>query len=87
MSPLGESEIKKIAEVAAESAIRKLLLTLGVATGTEESVLALQSDFQHLRQSRLAVAAIKTRALMVATGAFITGLIAAMSLYLTGRGH
>lgn len=82
-----ETEIKRIAAEAADQAIRKLLLTLGVATGNEEAVIALQADFQHLRQSRLAVVAVKARVLMVLTGTFVTGLIGAATLYLTGKGH
>ena len=82
-----ESDIERIAAKVAEETIRKFLLALGVATGDEKAVLALQADFAHLRQSRMAVIAVKSKALTVATGALVTGLIGAVMLYVTGKGH
>lgn len=87
MMPLTSSEIEHLASEVAKKAIRELLLTLGVNASDPASALELQADFQHLRQSRLAVAAVKTRAMMVLTGTFVTGLIAAVWLAFSAKGH
>lgn len=81
-----EAEIKNIAENAAEEALRKFLLVLGVDVSTGPATVELQKDFHHLRQSRLTVGAVWEKVLVAAAGSVGTVIVAAVVFYLQ-RGH
>lgn len=80
-----EQDMERIAAKVAEQTIRKFLLALGVASSDEKAVIELQKDFAHIRESRLAYAAVRMRAAMVVTGVVVTGVIAAVVMFLSGR--
>lgn len=84
--PLNSSEIQHIASETAKAAVRETLLAMGIDVSKPEAVQEMQKDMAHVRESRLAVAAIKTRAYMVITGTLITGVIAAIWVALRGAG-
>lgn len=84
MMPLNDAEIQDIATAAADAAVRKLLLTMGVDASDDKALLEMQKDFAHVRESRLAIAAMKTRAYVVATGVVVSGVIAAVWMALKG---
>lgn len=68
-------EIRDIAEAAAEKAIQKTLLTIGMDTIDPDAILKLQADFRHLRVWRESTEAVKKRALLTAIGVLVTGAI------------
>lgn len=84
---LSTAEIEQIASEAARKAVRETFLALGVNATDSESIVEVQKDFAHVRESRLAFAAIKTRAYVVATGTVVTGIIAAIWMALRSNGH
>lgn len=85
MMPLNDAEIQDIAGAAADAAVRKLFLTMGVDTSDDKAMIEMQKDFAHTRESRLAIAAIKTRAYLVATGIVISGVLGAIWLAFKGQ--
>lgn len=87
MMPLTSSEIEHLASEAAHKAVRETLLMMGVDVTDPKSLIEVQKDFAHTRESRLAIATIKTRAYMVATGTVVAGILAAVWLALKGNGH
>ena len=84
--PLTSSEIEHIAMATAKAAVQETLLAMGVDVSKPEAIQAMQLDFAHVRESRLAIAAIKTRAMLVAVGIVTTGIIAAVWVAIRG-GH
>jgi hypothetical protein len=78
MSNLTPAEIKEIASEAADEAVRKLLLTLGVATGDEKAMLAMQADFRHLRTWRESVETVKRRGLIAAVSFLVPAGLTAL---------
>ena len=72
-----EHEIRKI---VAET-VDQTLTRLGVDT---ENPIELQRDLQHLRDWRLAAAAIKKQSLVTAVGVIIAGVLGLMWLGLKG---
>lgn len=72
------AELHEIANRAAEKAVEKTLLTLGVDISDPDSIIRMQKDFQWLRSFRNSGETIKTKAITTAVGIFITGLIAAI---------
>lgn len=82
-----EQDIERVAARAAEETLRKFLLAIGVNVAEPSEALELQKDFAHVRESRLAVAAVKSKALMVAVGVVMTGIIGVLWMAVTGRAH
>ena len=80
-----EFETKRIASSAAKEALQEFMLMLGVDISSGGSVLELQKDFHHVRQSRLTVGAMRDKVLMALTGSAVTGLIGAVSFYVLHR--
>lgn len=80
-------EIEYIATEAAKKAVRETLLMMGVDVADPKSLLELQKDHAYTRDSRLATAAIRTRAYLVVTGTVVTGILTAIYMALRGNGH
>ena len=78
-------EINKTAEEAADRAIGKLFLTLGVDLSDPKAVIAFQDDLRFLASWRESTQAVKRKALLTAVGVIITGAIG--YLLLAFRGH
>lgn len=77
MSP---EEVKQIAAEAAEQAVAKMLLALGVDTTNPSAILEMQKDFAHVRIWRQSVETVRTRGLIAATGIVVTGVLGAVWL-------
>lgn len=80
------SEIKSVAEDAAEGALRKFLLVLGVDVSTPPAMIELQKDFAHVRQSRVTMGSIGSNILTAVISSAVTGIGVVVVFYLT-RGH
>lgn len=76
-----EAEIKSIAENAADGALRKFLLMLGVDVSTGSATIELQQDFHHVRRSRLAVGKFRDKVLATVTGSAVTFILGAVGFY------
>lgn len=72
---ISRDEVSAIAEEAAERAIQKTLLTIGMDASDPEAAIKLQADMQHLRVWRESTEAVKKRAMLTAVGICVTGLI------------
>lgn len=81
-----EAEVKNIAQDAAEGALRKFMLVLGVDISTPSATIELQKDFAHVRTERLTVGKVRDKIYATITGSAVTGIIGAVAFYLT-RGH
>lgn len=78
MTPLTSSEIQHIAVAAAEEAIRKLLITMGVDASDPEALIEMQKDFAHMRKWRKSVDSVGPRALLAAVGVIVTFALGAL---------
>ncbi len=78
-------EINKTAEEAADRAIGKLFLTLGVDLSDPKAVIAFQDDLRFLASWRESTQAVKRKALLTAVGVIITGALG--YFWLVFRGH
>lgn len=78
-------EMNKTAEEAADRAIGKLFLTLGVDLSDPKAVIAFQDDLRFLANWRESTQAVKRKALLTAVGVIITGALG--YFWLVFRGH
>jgi hypothetical protein len=67
-----EERIRVVAREAAKEAVRDMLERLGVDA---DDFVEVQKDFQHLRDWRLSVAAIKRQGLISAVGVLTMGML------------
>lgn len=81
MSP---SEIDDIATAAAEKAVTKTFLTMGVDIADPKDLKALQLDFQHLRAWRESVHTVKNKAIGTAVTVIVTGVLGYLWLAFKG---
>lgn len=72
---------KAAVEQAAEEAVRRTLLTLGMSTAEP---LELQKDMQHLREWRMAMGAAKRHGLFAIITILVSGLAGAVWLMVKG---
>lgn len=70
-----QQEVEDISERAAEKAVQKTLLTIGMDTADPDAVLMLQADFRHLRQWRESIETVKKQSLKTAIGVIVTGVL------------
>lgn len=82
--PLTSSEIQQIASAAADEAIRKMLVTLGVDATDADAILKVQKDFAHLRAWRESVDTIKKRTIVSAVTIITGGILGAIWLAIKG---
>lgn len=68
-------DVEEIAEEAANKAVRKMMIAMGVDISDEGAMIAMQADFRHLRTWRESTDAVKRRALLTAVGVLITGFV------------
>ena len=78
-------DINKTAEEAADLALRKLFLTLGVDLSDPKAVIAFQDDLRFLASWRESTQAVKRKALLTAVGIIVAGILC--YLLLTLRAH
>ena len=78
-------DVNRIAEEAADRALGKLFLTLGVDLSDPKAVIASQDDLRFLSQWRDSTQAVKRKALLTAVGVIITGALG--YFWLVFRGH
>lgn len=81
-----ESEIKSIAEGAADGALRKFLLMIGVDVSTPPAILELQKDFAKVRSLRTVERKIGEKVLTTLAGSAVTFIIGAVGYYAV-HGH
>lgn len=86
MLPLNDAEIQDIATAAADAAVRKLFLTMGVDISEPKELIEMQDDFRHLRTWRKAKEKVQNTALTTAIGVLITGALAWLGVAIFQRG-
>ena len=77
--------MNKTAEEAADRAIGKLFLTLGVDLSDPKAVIAFQDDLRFLANWRESTQAVKRKALLTAVGVLVAGTLG--YFWLAFRGH
>ena len=79
-------ELRDTAEDAADRALQKFFLKLGVDTSEPMHVLAMQKDFAYLRTWRESIDTVKDRSLKVAVTVIVTGVLGAIyAFFVHGR--
>ena len=73
MTGLSVDEIKQIAEEAAKTAVRELLVAMGVDAQDPHSLIEMQKDFAHIRIWRESTETIKNHGLIAAVTFIVTG--------------
>lgn len=86
MMPLNDAEIQDIATAAADAAVRKLFLTMGVDTSDDKALIEMQRDFAHVRNWRKAKEKLQTVTISTAIGTLVTGLLGLLWVTLFQRG-
>lgn len=74
-------EIREIAGEAAEQAVSRMLLALGVDASDPEAVIAMQADFKHLRSWRESTEAVKRHSLKAAVTVIVTAGLGAVLVF------
>lgn len=69
---MSRDEIQQIADAAADAAVARTLVALGIDA---DDPLEMQADFLHLRNWRKSTEAVKRKALLTAVGVIVTGAI------------
>jgi hypothetical protein len=78
-------EMNAIAEQAAEEALKKMLLALGINAYTPEAMQAFQKDMAFTRALRESSDAVKRKAMLTAVGVLITGVLGYLWLAFKGN--
>lgn len=73
---LTQDQVEEIAADAAEKALGRLLLTLGIDTSSPEGILNAQRDFQHVRAWRHSFETVKRQGIISAIGVITVGVLA-----------
>jgi uncharacterized membrane protein len=73
MGLMGEDDARRIAEEAAERALERLLLRLGIDA---EEAIEVQRDMTFVRNWRVSADTIKRQGLIVAVGVVVVGMLA-----------
>lgn len=79
------AEIQRIAEEAADKAIKRLFLTFGVNVDSPEAVIEFQSDLKHVRVWRESTEAAKRHALKTIIGVIVSGAVGWLGLIIWNR--
>ncbi len=87
MMPLTSAEIQDIASAAADAAVRKTLLTMGVDTSDPKAMTEMQRDFAHVRIWRQSVDTVRKQTLIAAVTVIVSGIAAAIYMFVTNRPH
>jgi len=80
-----QDDVSRTAEEAADRAIGKLFLTLGVDLSDPKSVIAFQDDLRFLSNWHDSTQAVKRKALLTAVGVTVAGILGLLLLAM--RGH
>lgn len=70
-----KEEIETVAEEAADKALHRLFLTIGIDITDPKAVIAFQDDLRHVRTWRESTTTIKQHALKTAVGVVVTGAL------------
>ena len=70
---MSRDEIETVAEEAADKAIHRLFLTVGIDVTDPKAVIAFQDDLRHVRRWREATQTAQQHALRTAIGVLVTG--------------
>ena len=74
------ADMEAIAEEAADKAITRLFLTLGIDVTDPDSIIELQDDLKHVRVWRRSTKAVKEHSLKTAVGVLISGALGWLGL-------
>lgn len=72
---MNRPDMEQIAEEAAEKAIHKFFISLGIDASDPKAIIALQDDFRHVRAWRESTEAAKQHALKTIIGVLLTGAL------------
>jgi hypothetical protein len=78
-------EIEDIADAAADKAVEKTFLLLGVNIRSEDDVKGLKADLIHLKAWRESVNTVKSQGLRAAVTVIVTGALGLLWLALKGQ--
>jgi hypothetical protein len=78
-------DVNRTAEEAADRALGKLFLTLGVDLSDPKAVIAFQDDLRFLSQWRDSTQAVKRKALLTAVGVVVSGVVGYLLLAFRGQ--
>lgn len=81
-----QDELNRTAEEAADRALGKLFLTLGVNLRDPKAVIAFQDDLRFLANWRESTQAVKRKALLTAVGVLVAGALGYLLLAVRGHG-
>lgn len=79
--PNTRQEIEDVAERAAERAVQKMMLQMGMNVSSADDIIEAQRDNSYLRSLRIGSEKLRSHGMVVAVGAIITAL---MSLLYVG---
>lgn len=71
-----ENIVKRVAKEAAQEAVKDTLLLMGVRVDDPNSILNMQQDMKHLRESREGKEEFIKKSRTALMGVFITGILA-----------
>lgn len=74
--------MKEVAEAAAQEALRKMFLTLGVDISDPEAVIKMQADFKHVRRWREATDTVRDTGLRAAVKFLVTATLGSALVWL-----
>ena len=68
-------EINELAERAADEAVKRMLLALGIDATNPQAILEAQADHRFVRSWRESTEAVKQKAIRTAVGVLVTGVV------------
>lgn len=78
-------DVERIASRAAQTALRDMLVVMGVDANDPKAMIEMQKDFAHVRAWRTSVDKMRTQGLLTAIGIFVT--FVSGGIWLALRGH
>lgn len=82
---MSREEMEAVAHEAADNAVKKVFLTVGVDLTDPKAVIRFQDNLRFLGNWQESTQAVKRKALLTAVGVIITGALG--YLFLAARGH
>jgi hypothetical protein len=81
VSDLNIEQVEAIATRAADEAVRKMLLLLGVDASDDKAILEMQADFKHVRTWRTSIRTVKQQSLAAAIKFLVPAAFTALVIY------
>ncbi len=80
------NEAKKIAQEAADQAVKRTFTALGLDIADGEAVIEAQKDFAHVRRHRQTCEMVQRQSIKVTVGIVVTSAVAAVIAFLGFKG-